>query len=177
MRLPSGAAEVHGHGSLDSGHAEDSFCVMRGHAIPEAPEIFEGGVTLSVKEGVLQAVGLVASKAIGDIHHMPRLEPFTLAHHRHKGIFLSFPGHPIVPTNVGPGERFITNIKLRLESEGLTRGVRSHAGFNADDLKRHQGDAIRIDIFKELRKSNPSRRSLFSRACVPRNEREENLES
>src|SRR5437773_10755277 len=114
MRLPSGAAEVHGHGSLDSGHAEDSFCVMRGHAIPVAPEIFEGGVTLSVKEGVLQAVGLVASKASGDIHHMPRLEPVTLAHNRQNGIFLSIPGHAIVPTNVGLGERFITITMLRL---------------------------------------------------------------
>src|SRR5437879_3814763 len=125
---------------------------MRGHAIPEAPEIFEGGVTLSVKEGVLQAVGLAASKAIGDIHHMPRLEPFTLAHHRHKGIFLSFPGHPIVPTNVGPGERFITNIKLRLEYEGMTRGVRSQSELNGNALKRIKVDPIRIDIFKELRK-------------------------
>src|SRR5438094_511804 len=177
MRLPSGTAQILGHGPLDSGHAEDSFCVMRGHAIPEAPEIFEGGVTLSVKEGVLQAVGLVASKAIGDIHHMPRLEPFTLAHHRHKGIFLSFPGHPIVPTNVGPGERFITNIKLRLECEGMTRGVRSQSELNGNALKRIKVDPIRIDIFKELRKSNPSRPSLFSRACVPRNEWEENLDS
>src|SRR5256884_521801 len=177
MRLPFGAAQVLGHGPLDSGHAEDSFCVMRGHAIPEAPEIFEGGVTLSVKEGVLQAVGLVASKAIGDIHHMPRLEPFTLAHHRHKGIFLSFPGHPIVPTNVGPGKRFITNIKLRLECEGMTRGVRSQSELNGNALKRIKVDPIRIDIFKELRKSNPSRPSLFSRACVPRNEWEENLDS
>src|SRR5947209_9691563 len=177
MRLPSGAAEVHGHGSLDSGHAEDSFCVMRGHAIPEAPEIFEGGVTLSVKEGMLQVFVVCSIKAIGHIYHMPRLEPFTLAHHRHKGIFLSFPGHPIVPTNVGPGERFLTNIKLRLECEGMTRGVRSQSELNGNALKRIKVDPIRIDIFKELRKSNPSRRSIFSRSCVPRNEREENLDS
>src|SRR5207245_8836548 len=129
------------------------------------------------EEGMLQAVRFVASKAIGDIHHMPRLEPFTLAHHRHKGIFLSFPGHPIVPTNVGPGDRFITKIKLRLECEGMTRGVRSQSELNGNALKRIKVDPIRIDIFKELRKSNPSRPSLFSRACVPRNEREENLDS
>src|SRR5437762_10980341 len=105
---------------------------MWGHAVPEAPEIFERGVTLSVKEGVLQAVGLVASRAIGDIHHMPRLAPFTLAHHRHKGIFLAFPGHPIVPTNVGPGERFITNIKLRLECEFFFSSRRRHTRYIGD---------------------------------------------
>src|SRR5947208_15097717 len=122
---------------------------MWGHAVPEAPEIFERGVTLSVKEGVLQAVGLVASKAIGDIHHMPRLEPFTLAHHRHKGIFLSFPGHPIVPTNVGPGERFITNIKLRPVCEGVTRALRRQYESNAKAMQRIQVDPIRSDRLKE----------------------------
>src|SRR5437016_1284815 len=150
---------------------------MWGHAVPEAPEIFERGVTLSVKEGVLQAVGLVASKAIGDIHHMPRLEPFTLAHHRHKGIFLSFPGHPIVPTNVGPGERFITNFELRLQRERMPNCVGSQPELDRNALERVEIYPIRIDIFEELRKSNPSRRSLFSRACVPGNEREENLDS
>src|SRR5438445_12305316 len=97
MRLPFGAAQVLGHGSLDSGHAEDSFCVMRGHAIPEAPEIFEGGVTLPVKEGVLQPVVLVARKPIGDITDLPRLEPFTLAPHCNKRIFIPFPVHPSFP--------------------------------------------------------------------------------
>src|SRR6266581_977306 len=148
---------------------------MWGHDVPEAPEIFERGVTLSFKEGVLQAVGLVASKAIGDIHHMPRLEPFTLAHHRHKGIFLSFPGHPIVPTNVGPGERFITNIKLRLECEGMTRGVRSQSELNGNALKRIKVDPIRIDIFKELRENKPRRLRVFSHAGVARERREQNL--
>src|SRR5438874_13487029 len=59
----------------------------------------------------------------------------------------------------------------------MTRGIRSQSKLNGDALKRIKVDPIRIDIFKELRKSNPSRRSLFSRACVPRNEREENLDS
>src|SRR6266550_5026796 len=177
MRLPSGAAEVHGHGSLDSGHAEDSFCVMRGHAIPEAPEIFEGGVTLSVKEGVLQAVGLVASKAISDIHHVAWLQPLALAHHRHEWIFLAFPCNPVVPADVAPGERFVANFELRLQRERMPNRVGSQRESNRNALKRIKVDPIRIDIFKELRKSNPSRRSLFSRACVPRNEREENLDS
>src|SRR5436309_15899641 len=117
---------------------------MWGHAVPEAPEIFERGVTLSVKEGVLQAVGLVASKAIGDIHHMPRLEPFTLAHHRHKGIFLAFPGHPIVPTNLGPGERFITNIKLRLECPAIARAVITQPALNGNALERDKVDPSRM---------------------------------
>src|SRR5438094_10004271 len=108
---------------------------------------------------------------------MPRLEPFTLAHHRHKGIFLSFPGHPIVPNNVGPGERFITNIKLRLECEGMTRGDRSQSELNGNALNLSKVDPIQIDNFKELRNSNPSRPSLFSRACVSRNKRDEHLDS
>src|SRR5213594_1960868 len=177
MRLPFGAAQVLGHGSLDSGQAEDSFRVMWGHAVPEAPEIFERGVTLSVEEGMLQAVRFVASKTVCGIYHMPRLEPLALAHHRYEWIFLAFPGNPVVPADVGAGERFITNIKLRLECEGMTRGVRSQSELNGNALKRIKVDPIRIDIFKKLRKSNPSRRSLFSRACVPRNEREENLDS
>src|SRR5947199_6256659 len=150
---------------------------MWGHAVPEAPEMLERGVTLSVKEGMLQAVGLVASKAVGDIHHMPRLEPLALAHHRHERIFLAFPGNPVVPADVGPSERFVANFELRFQRERMPNRVGSQPELDRNALKRIKVDPIRIDIFKELRKSNPSRRSLFSRACVPRNEWEENLDS
>src|SRR6266566_9565284 len=177
MRFPSGAAQVLGHGPLDSGQAEDSFRVMWGHAVREAPEIFERGVTLSVEEGMLQAVRFVASKTICGIYHMPRLKPFTLAHHRRKGILLAFPCNPVVPTDVGPSERFVANFELRLQRERMPDRVGSQPELNRNALKRIKVDPIRIDILKELRKSNPSRRSLFACARVPRNEREENFDS
>src|SRR5437016_6081227 len=177
MRLPFGAAQVLGHGPLDSGQAEDRFCVMWGHAVPEAPEIFERGVTLSVKEGMLQAVRFVASKTSCGIYHMPRLEPLALAHHRYEWIFLAFPGNPVVPADVAPGERFVANFELRLQRERMPNCVGSQPELDRNALERVEIYPIRIDIFEELRKSNPSRRSLFSRACVPGNEREENLDS
>src|SRR5437660_12022319 len=165
MRLPFGAAQVLGHGSLDSGHAEDSFCVMRGHAIPEAPEIFEGGVTLSVKEGVLQAVGFVASKAVGDIHHMPGLEPLALAHHRYEWIFLAVPGNPVVPADVAPSERFVANFELRLQRERMADRIRCLPELSGHTLERVEIYPIRIDIFKKPRNSNPRRCRFFSCAC------------
>src|SRR5438093_828208 len=177
MRLPSGAAQVLGHRPLDLGQAEDRFRVMWGHAVPKSPEIFERGVTLSVKESVLQTVSFVAGKAVGNVHHVARLKPFTLAHHRHKGILLAFPCNPVVPTDVGPSERFVANFELRLQGERMPDRVGSQPELDRNALKRIKVDPIRIDILKELRKSNPSRRSLFACARVPRNEREENFDS
>src|SRR5438552_11378882 len=135
---------------------------MWGHAVPEAPEIFERGVTLSVKEGMLQAVGLVASKAVGDIHHMPRLEPLALAHHRHERIFLAFPGNPVVPADVGPSKRFVANFELRLQRERMADRIRCLHELSGHTLERVEIYPIRIDIFNKPLNSKPRRCRFFS---------------
>src|SRR5437899_11696560 len=142
-------------------------------AIPKSPEIFERGVYLSVKEGVLQAVGLVASKAVGDIHHVAWLQPLALAYHRYEWIFLAFPGNPVVPADVAPSERFVANFELRLRRERMADRIRCLPELSGHTLERVEIYAICIDILKKPRNSNLRRCRLCSCVYVAVHHRQE----
>src|SRR6202042_3244927 len=60
MRFPVRTDQVIGHDALDAGEPQQGFGILRSVFIPEAPEVFEGRISLAVEKGVLQAVGLVA---------------------------------------------------------------------------------------------------------------------
>src|SRR6202163_234587 len=117
MRLPILADEIIREGAFDAGEAKDGFGVVRGHGVPETPEIFEDGVTFAVEESVLQAVGFVAGEAVGDVDHVARFEPARLADHRSEGIRNIFPGDPVVPAEGAAAERVIANLELWFKSQ------------------------------------------------------------
>src|ERR1700682_5016009 len=173
MGLPVRAAQVLGQSTLNSGEAEDSFRVMRNRAVPEAPKVIECGVTLSVEEGMLQTICLVAGKAITDAHHVPRLEPLGLAYHRHEGVFLAFPGHPVVPADIRPSHGFVANIKLRFECERMADGVGSLSEGRGDAFERVKIDAVSVDVFEQLGDCDPWECSFVAGSSVPGEDGEE----
>src|SRR5207245_9277626 len=116
-------------------------------------------------------------KAAGALHHVARLQPLALAYHRYEWIFLAFPGNPVVPADVAPSERFVANFELRLQRERMADRIRCLPELCGHTLERVEIYAIRIDIFKKPRNSNPRRCRFFSCACVPRNKRKESFES
>src|SRR5277367_4191479 len=104
MRFPFRAGKIFWERALDSGDAQDGFGVARRHSVPESPKIFERGVALAVEERMLQAVRFVARETIRDVDGVARLESFYFADHGYERIGHVFPGHPIVPTDIAPGE-------------------------------------------------------------------------
>src|SRR5216683_1597015 len=143
----------------------------------KAPEIIERGITLSVKKSVLQAVRLVVRKAVSDVDHVPRLEPLALAYHKHKGIFLALPRHPIVPADVGPYDRFVANIKLRLERKRMPGGVRGLPELGRNTLESVKIHAVRANILEQLRDCYPGKNTFLSRPRIPGNNREKYFHS
>ena len=122
MRLPISACEQLRESSLDPRDAQHGFRIARRHPVPEAPEIFERGISVAVEESMLQAIDFVARESVGHIHHVPWLEPFRLVYHRHERIRRVFPCDPVIPAEVGPCERFVADIELRFERERMSRG-------------------------------------------------------
>src|ERR1035437_7746170 len=95
--------------------------------VPETPEIFQGGIALAVEKGVLQTIGLVASETVRNTDGVARLHPLVLVDHRNEWILLPFPGHPVVPADVCPGDRSVARLKWGLQREGLADRVRGVA--------------------------------------------------
>jgi hypothetical protein len=72
MRLPGQAAEVLGQCAFDTRKTQNSFGIMVCCSIPEAPEVFQSGVSLTIEEGMLQTVGLITGEAIRNVYGMAR---------------------------------------------------------------------------------------------------------
>jgi hypothetical protein len=173
MRLPCGIAKIVRHRPLDTRESQDGFRIIRVHPIPEPPKIFQDGVTRAVKEGVLQAIGLVPCKAVGNIHGVAWLQPSCFVHHWHEGVLLPFPGDPIVPANVSPGERLIARFELRFERERVAGGVGREPEFCGNALECVEIDAIRSNVRQKLRDRNPRKCTFLACALVPDEDWEE----
>ena len=68
MRLPVGTSQERSGGALDLRDAQNGLRVAGSVAVPESPQILERRIALPIKKRMLQAVGLVARKAVGDVH-------------------------------------------------------------------------------------------------------------
>src|ERR1700733_15243429 len=78
VRLPVRAHQIFRKRALDTRESAHALSIMRRHAVPEAPEIFERRVADAVEESMLKAVGLVAREAISNVDHVARLETLSL---------------------------------------------------------------------------------------------------
>jgi len=176
VRLPIGADEIGGEGAFDAGEAENGFGIAGIHGIPEAPEIFERGVTFAVEEGVLEAVGFIAGKAIGDVDHVARLEPARFADHRSERVGDVFPGDPVVPAESAPSDGFVANFELRFESHAVSGGDGSGAEVGGNAFESVEVDAVGADFFQELRERDPGRGGFFAGAGIPGEDGEKNFD-
>src|SRR5579864_33675 len=150
VRLPSRASEIVGHRPLDASETENGFGITRGGLVPESPEVFECGIALPVKESVLQTVGLVAGESVGDVYHVPRLQPFGTTHHGNERVRLAFPCHPVIPCDIAPRQRFVTRIELRLESERVSNGIGSRAELYGHAFQCVEINPVGTDLFQKL---------------------------
>ena len=105
------------------------------HAIPKAPEIFQDRISLPVEESVLQAIGFIASEAVGHTDGMTRLEPLGLADHGTDGYCL--PSHVTQSFHeiFRPRDGLVARLKLRFERQAAptaSEACRKDAG----DLQR-----------------------------------------
>src|SRR5690242_7204291 len=76
VRLPSITHEEGRDRSLYGRNAPGCLTVAWRNAVPEAPDVFPTLPTDTVEESKLQVIRLVFVPAIGDLHHVTRLEPF-----------------------------------------------------------------------------------------------------
>ena len=167
MRLPVATTKVIGCGTLDASEAQQRFGIARIVLVPGSPEVFERGISLSVEKGVLQAVGLVARKAVGDIHGVTRLKPLILADHGNERILLPFPSHPIVPAEVRPCDGRIARLELGLKGERMADRIGGLAKTGRDALQRIEVDSVGIDVFEQLRHDSGCATVFTAGSCIP----------
>src|SRR5262249_30257633 len=84
VRCLIGADEKIGKGSFAPGDAPQSGGVAGRDLVPDAPNVFPGLIAYTVKEGILQVVGLIAIPAVTHVDHVAWLQPLVLADHRNK---------------------------------------------------------------------------------------------
>src|SRR5258708_28071600 len=102
---------------------------------------------------MLQTVGLVAREPVGYVYRVAWFHPLVLVNHRNEWILLSFPGDPVIPTEIRPGKRFIPRLKLRLKHKRMPDGVRSLAELCRNALQRIEIDSVSANLRKQLRHS------------------------
>src|ERR1700677_1798617 len=127
-RLPVRADEERRCRSLNRRHPSRCLSVPWRNAIPNSPDVLPAFPSDTVEESLLKVVDFVPAPSIGDVRHVPRLEPLVAVNSRHKLRVLAraFPFGRILfpPREDIPSQSFIAREVLRLKRERMTYAFR-----------------------------------------------------
>ena len=104
--------------AFDGCDTPSGFAVARHDAIPDAPDIFPALPANPVEKRELKIIRLLPLPAVGDVHHMPGLEPFVAVDPGNKREFV------LPPTQQVIRHRLVGRTSFRLEGQGMTDPVR-----------------------------------------------------
>ncbi len=166
-RLPLRAREKGRDSSFDCRHAPRGFAIARRDPIPDSPDILPAFPSHSIKEGELQIIGLIPIPAVGDIHHVPRLQPFETVHGGHKLKLVLSPGHDV------PGKTLVMGRNLWLECQWMPRFFCRLKKCQRNSVLGISINSVPIDFRHQMRNSVGPRLFLIARPLVPHHHRKE----